>query len=139
MGAADGHKNTLEFLREKYAKQALEIIDLNDLNVLPYSYLQVPADNFQITIRKILDANLLVLATPVYWYSMSGIMKNFIDRFSNLLRDEDKQLGKSLYGKELELCSTGSDLKLPLGFEIPFARTAIYFGMDYMGAAYRSV
>jgi hypothetical protein len=31
------------------------------------------------------------------------------------------------------------DLKMPLGFEVPFAGTAIYFGMDYLGAIYKSV
>ncbi len=66
-------------------------------------------------------------------------MKDFIDRFSDLLSGEHKQLGESLYGKKLQLVSTGYDLKLPLGFEVPFSGTAIYFGMDYLGAIYRSI
>lgn len=138
VGAAEGHKNTADFLHDTYAKHQVEVIDLNDSVVLPYSYSQEPSDNFQIIIRKTLDADVLVLATPVYWYSMSGAMKDFMDRFSNLLSGEHKHLGESLYGKKLKLLSTGYDVKLPLGFEVPFSATAIYFGMDYLGANYRS-
>jgi GrpB-like predicted nucleotidyltransferase (UPF0157 family) len=138
-GAADGHKNTLEFLQECYAARSIEIIDLNHSMVTPYSYSQRPADHFQMIIRKAIDADLLVFATPVYWYAMPGGMKDFVDRFSNLLTGECKHLGESLYGKKIEVCSTGSDPQLPLGFEVPFANTAVYFGMDYMGAAYKSM
>lgn len=31
---------------------------------------------------------------------------------------------------------TGTDLESPEGFEVPFARTADYFGMIYRGGAY---
>jgi GrpB-like predicted nucleotidyltransferase (UPF0157 family) len=138
-GAAEGHKNTAIFLRDTYSASPIEVIDLNEASVPPYSYSKGSSDNFQMIIRKVLDADLLVLATPVYWYAMSGAMKDFMDRFSNLMSGEYKQLGESLYGKKIQLVSTGYDLKLPLGFEVPFSGTAIYFGMDYMGAIYRSV
>lgn len=89
-------------------------------------------------VKKALDVDLIVLATAVYWYSMSGVMKDFMDRFSDLLGGKYKHLGELLYGKKLELLTTGYDLKLPLGFEVPFAGTAIYFGIDYVGAKYKS-
>ncbi|MGZ3742472.1 MAG: GrpB family protein, partial [Pseudobdellovibrionaceae bacterium] len=138
-GAAEGHKNTMEFLSEIYGDSPLEIIDLNSSVVDPYTYSSSRKDDFHKIIRKAIDADILVLATPVYWYAMSGAMKDFMDRFSNLMSGEHKLLGESLYGKRVQLLSTGYDLKLPLGFEVPFAATAIYFGMDYMGASYRSV
>jgi GrpB-like predicted nucleotidyltransferase (UPF0157 family) len=139
LGAAEGHKNTQAFLQEIYGAQSLEIMDLTQLGLRTYSYSDRSADSFQNIIRKALASDLIVLATPVYWYAMSSSMKSFLDRFSNLMSGEHKILGESLYGKRVQLLSTGYDLKLPLGFEVPFAGTAIYFGMDYEGAHYRSV
>jgi GrpB-like predicted nucleotidyltransferase (UPF0157 family) len=138
LGASVGHKNTLNFLKDEYKEDNLEIIDLNQMKVDAFIYSDLRDDNFVEIIKKALDVELIVLATPVYWYSMSGVMKDFMDRFSDLLGGKHKHFGELLYGKKLELLSTGYDLKLPLGFEVPFAGTAIYFGIDYVGAKYRS-
>jgi hypothetical protein len=34
------------------------------------------------------------------------------------------------------MIATGTDLELPEGFEVPFARTATYLSMRYRGSAY---
>lgn len=138
LGAAEGHKNTLAFIKDSYGDQ-VEIVDLNKIQINPYVYSNQIHDDFYSIIKKAKEADLVVLATPVYWYAMSGIMKDFMDRFSNLMSGEHKVLGESLYGKKVQLLSTGFDLKMPMGFEVPFAGTAIYFGMDYLGAIYKSV
>ena len=39
-------------------------------------------DDMKELVEKIKKADCIVLASPVYWYSMSGIMKNFIDRLT---------------------------------------------------------
>ena len=70
---------------------------------------------------------------------MSGQMKDLIDRFSDLLSGEHKELGESLYGKKVGLLSTGFDKELPNGFTTPFNLTATYFGMDFTDVMYRSV
>lgn len=139
IGAAEGHKNTLDTLNDIYRDSQIEIVDLNISPISPYSYLNSSKDHFQKIIEGAIAADVLVLATPVYWYAMSGSMKNFMDRFSNLMSGESKPLGEALYGKKLQLISTGYDSILPLGFEVPFAGTAIYFGMDYLGSMYKSV
>lgn len=137
--ASDGHQNTLNFLKETYQDANLEIIDLAQAAVAPFSYQQNVDDSFHQIMHKSKEADLVVLATPVYWYAMSGAMKNFMDRFSNLMTGEHKSLGESLYGKRIQLLATGYDINLPLGFEVPFSCTSMYFGMDYMGAHYKSV
>lgn len=86
-----------------------------------------------------IESDILYLATPVYWYAMSGHMKDFMDRFSDLMSGELKEFGENLYGKKVHLLPTGYDDRLPHGFEVSFSGTANYFGMDYMGAEYRSV
>jgi GrpB-like predicted nucleotidyltransferase (UPF0157 family) len=138
VGSSEGHQNTKKYSLDCFSNQNHEVVDLFESGLQAYSYKKVPDDVFFRTVEKIIQADLTVLATPVYWYSMSGVMKDFLDRFSNLMSGPNKNLGESLYGKKVMLLATGSDLKLPMGFEVPFVSTAIYFGMDYLGAQYRS-
>jgi multimeric flavodoxin WrbA len=77
----------------------------------------------------------IIFATPVYWYAMSAPLKIFFDRLTDLTENL-KAKGKALAGKPVWMIATGTEAKLPEGFEIPFARTADYFGMTYRGAAY---
>lgn len=44
-------------------------------------------DDYNSIIDRILPHDILIFSTPIYWYSMSGTMKNFIDRWSQTLRD----------------------------------------------------
>jgi multimeric flavodoxin WrbA len=66
---------------------------------------------------------------------MSGLMKNFMDRFTDLITVE-KQRGRQLRGKKTFLLAVGADKELPEGFEIPFRLTSEYFKMTYLGAIY---
>ena len=82
-------------------------------------------------------ADHIIFASPVYWYAMSGHMKVFFDRFTDLL-GTFKVKGKALEGKTTELFSTGSSPSLPEGFEIPFKLTSEYFNMSFRGSNYIS-
>lgn len=44
-------------------------------------------DNYNEIIEKVMNYDILIFATPIYWYSMTGTMKNFIDRWSHTSRD----------------------------------------------------
>lgn len=44
-------------------------------------------DDYNSIIDRILQYDILVFSTPIYWFSMSGYMKNFIDRWSQTMRD----------------------------------------------------
>jgi GrpB-like predicted nucleotidyltransferase (UPF0157 family) len=143
LGCALGGRHTHDFLQELgRGYESFSLIDLNATRVGPFVYGErapKPEDAFFSVVEKMLQADLIQLATPVYWYAMAGAMKDFMDRFSDLMAGSGKPLGEALYGKRLELIVTGYDEDLPLGFEVPFSATAIYFGMDYVGATYRSV
>ena len=57
-----------------------------------------------------LEHDVLVFSTPIYWYSMSGAMKIFIDRWSQIMRDPNYahfrvELGK----KKAYLIAVGGD------------------------------
>jgi GrpB-like predicted nucleotidyltransferase (UPF0157 family) len=141
LSSAPGHKNTLHFLKESFGGEITEIIDLNDSPIHPYSYdsdQNRDRDSYLRLVRQIIASDYVVLATPVYWYSMSTLMKTFVDRFSDLLNGTHQPLGEALCGKKICVIATGSDPRLPIGFEVPFSATAIYFGMDYMGISYRA-
>lgn len=141
LGSAHGGGNTLAFAKECFPKGDVKIMDLQEMEISPYRYdgNYPVSDAFPALVEKMIAADLVVFATPVYWYAMSAAMKNFFDRFSNLLRGPHKPLGEALYGKKVCLVSTGSDERLPFGYEVPFSSTAIYLGMDYLGSKYKSM
>jgi multimeric flavodoxin WrbA len=101
-----------------------------------YDYDHVNAgDDFTAIADTMTAASAIVFATPVYWYAMSAPLKIFFDRLADLTENL-KTRGKALAGKPVWVIATGTEGELPEGFEIPFARTADYFGMTYRGAAY---
>lgn len=94
-------------------------------------------DEFIKVAEQMLTHDLIVFATPVYWYSMSGYMKIFFDRLTDLT-DSHKPIGKQLKGKRVALITVSTDDELPEGFEIPFKRTAEYFDMGWVGCFFTS-
>ena len=82
-----------------------------------------------------IDSDIVILATPVYWYAMSAQMKTFFDRFSDCVRVR-KSLGRKLKGKQIYLVTTGTDKELPEGFEVPFKSTCKYLDMIYKKGLY---
>jgi GrpB-like predicted nucleotidyltransferase (UPF0157 family) len=140
LGSAEGGRETEKFLREHYAGAGLTVVNLHERGFRPYRYgKEAEAEaGFLALVEEMIAADLVVFATPVYWYSMGASMKIFFDRFSDLLRGPHKALGEKLAFTKVKLLSTGAGPRLPVGFESPFALTAIYLGMDYLGADYRA-
>lgn len=144
MGSARGDGNTASavlHLSKKIGSRA-DVADLSALTVGPFDYARHDdRDDFRSVIRMMLASEHIVFATPVYWYSMSGTMKGFFDRLTDLLVDPDnRKIGRALAGRNVWLLATGTDDRLPPGFHEPFAQTAGYFGMVWRQAFYsRSV
>ncbi|WLD94204.1 flavodoxin family protein [Alkalihalobacillus sp. AL-G] len=119
-GSARDDGNT-ELLTKK-ALDGLDVthIHLRDFNIRPIDDLRHTEGGFQPVeddndrlVEMMLDHDILVFATPVYWYGMSGIMKNLIDRWSQNLRDsrfdfKDKLSKKTAY----VICCGGDNPKL---------------------------
>jgi multimeric flavodoxin WrbA len=110
------------------------VIDLADCELKEYDYEFKQHDDFNSIIQKALYYDVMILATPVYWYSVSAKMKMFIDRLSDLLAIH-KALGRQLRCKKMAVIASyytypeGKD-----GFEQPLKNTAKYLGIDYVGA-----
>jgi len=131
---ADGH--TAELAWAAFPGLADCIVDVAALRIGYFAYDDANAgDDFLGLIERSLDHPLWVLATPLYWYTMSAQAKTFIDRLSDLL-DARKDLGRRLRGKALGVLCTGSDPAQPSHFEEPIFLTAAYLGMRYLGCHY---
>jgi multimeric flavodoxin WrbA len=111
-----------------------DIIDLNTKSIGHFDYdFKNANDDFLEIMKEVIEKyDTILFATPVYWYSMSGILKVFFDRISDLLKTE-KDIGRKLRGKNMAMisCSNANDLKE--GFSMPFIESANYLGMNYLG------
>ncbi|NJC27309.1 flavodoxin family protein [Neolewinella antarctica] len=126
----DGDTNKV--VRHLAAELKADWIDLLDYKIYPFSYAQeYPGDDqfLELIRSKILTHDKLILATPVYWYTMSAQLKQFLDRISDLLMTH-KDLGRQLRGKSLGSVSVGLNTELVTGFHDPFRHTAVYLGME---------
>ncbi|WP_235819752.1 flavodoxin family protein [Flavobacterium davisii] len=101
VGSSRKNGNTAR-IAETIAKQyKMDVIDLSDYQFSYYDYENKnKTDDFLPLMKQIIKKyDTLLFATPIYWYSMSGIMKVFFDRFSDLIRIE-KDLGRQLRQKK---------------------------------------
>lgn len=71
---------TKDFLNKVFANKDYELVDLLDFSISPYSYVSnyPGTDEFFKIIDELIKHKVIVFATPVYWYAMSGIMKIFL-------------------------------------------------------------
>jgi multimeric flavodoxin WrbA len=89
-------------------------------------------DDFQKIMKQLIMADIIVIGTPVYWSSMSGYLKTFIDRFADAL---DAPLAE----KRVYLVVQGTEPE----DAIPYITSVIRhicrrFHMRYMGLATNS-
>ena len=135
LGSSRSYGNTRKVVDQIIGKCDIPLVDLNTLNIKPYDYEYLnQADDFIPLIERIVEFNTIVLATPVYWYTMSALMKIFIDRISDLL-DIRKDLGRKLRGKKLfVIASFGTSL--PKGFVDTFEQTCQYLDIEYLGTSF---
>jgi NAD(P)H-dependent FMN reductase len=128
--------NTARLARAMFAEGIVDFVDLANLSIGYYDYdARSAGDDFLPLMQRIVQAPLLVLATPLYWYTMSAQAKTFIDRLSDLLEGH-KELGRSLRGLPMAVICSGSDPIPPPSFDEPFRLTCTYLGMRYLGSHY---
>lgn len=90
-------KGNTKILTERAVK-GLEIntINLTDYIIKPVEderhssegFLEVK-DDYREVINRVMQHDILVFATPIYWFSMTGTMKHFIDRWSQTMREPE--------------------------------------------------
>lgn len=134
LGSSRKDGDTKRIVDELVSVAKWDFIDLNDYNFSYYDYEHKNLDDDYLPLmRKIIgNYDVLIFATPVYWYAMSGIMKVFFDRITDLL-DNEKDLGRKLRGKSMAALSCSVGDNLGENFWLPFSETAKYLGMSYLG------
>ena len=127
--------NTRKVLETAQGNRHFDFVDLSELNIAYYDYEHRNADDDFIPLaEKMQEYQTLILVSPVYWNTMSALMKTFIDRFSDLLTIR-KDLGRGLKGKRVYVvCSY--ETSFPAGFEEAFRSTCDYMEMRYGGCLF---
>jgi len=133
-GSSRSNGNTNKIINHINSSNKYDVIDLYNkkINHFDYSFNNNDDDFLPLIKNVIENYDTIIFATPVYWYSMSGIMKVFFDRLSDLLYVE-KDLGRNLRGKNMAMISCGSSPGLKDEFSMPFVESANYLGMNYLG------
>lgn len=134
VGSSRKKGNTTKIVDAIAKQYNVEVVNLSDYEFSYYDYESKNInDDFFSLIKEIIEKyDTLIFATPVYWYTMSGIMKVFFDRFSDLLRIE-KETGRKLRGKNMAVLSNSHDSEIEDTFYLPFTKSADYLGMNYLG------
>lgn len=134
VGSSRKNGNTTRIVSEISSQFNIEVVNLSDYVFSYYDYESKNRnDDFFELVKEIIEKyDTLIFATPVYWYSMSGIMKVFFDRFSDLIRIE-KETGRKLRGKNMAVISNSHESEIDYDFYIPFKKSADYLGMNYLG------
>ena len=133
-GSSRTNGNTAGISNQLAKTGGWEICHLSDYHIQHYDYdHRYEQDDFIPLIKNLIERyDVFVFATPVYWYSMSGIMKVFFDRFTDLLKVE-KDWGRKLRSRKMAVISSSNSRSLEPEFWNPFRRTANYLGMEYLG------
>lgn len=134
VGSSRNDGDTVNLTKQLIEKSNWDLLNLNDYEFSYFDYKhENKNDDYINLMKKIVEKyETLIFVTPVYWYSMSGIMKVFFDRFTDLLTIE-KELGRKLRGKKMAVLSCSIGENLDDYFWLPFSETAKYLGMEYIG------
>lgn len=96
-------------LIDRIAKELnMEVVDLSLKDISAYDYgHRNRGDDFEPLLKRVLEFDQIVFATPVYWSAVSPAMKVFLDRISDFLDLPDLlEFGRRLRGKQAYVVCT---------------------------------
>jgi multimeric flavodoxin WrbA len=116
----------------------IEVVDLANQRMSSYDYEHLNRDDdFEPLMKRVLEHEQIIFATPIYWYAVSPAMKVFIDRISDLLELPDlKSEGRRLRGKTAYVVCTSISDEPSAAFMEAFRETFDYLGMRFGGVAH---
>lgn len=118
----------------------VRLIDLDIKPIVDLRHAGVPfpdyGDDYDGVLFRMLGADVVVFSAPVYWYSMPGPMKNFLDRWSVSLRDTRFDFRARMREKAMYVVTVVSDdREVARPLIDAFRLTCDYLGMAWGGAA----
>ncbi|RHW37678.1 flavodoxin family protein [Lysinibacillus yapensis] len=142
-GSTRENGNTEALTEQVIDGLSVEKIHLREFQILPIKDERHSANGFQEVfddynnvIETVMKHDILIFSTPIYWYSMSGTMKLFIDRWSQTLRDKNHPNFRSELGKKkIYVVAVGGDRPSIKGLPMiqQFQYICDYFGMSFEG------
>src|SRR5690606_232137 len=93
-------------------------------------------DDYYSLIDRILPHDTLIFSTPIYWFSMSGTMKNFIDGWSQAIRDPKyPDFKEKMASKKAYVVAVGGDDPYIKGLPMiqQFQYIFDFIGMEFAG------
>lgn len=96
---------------------------------------QPTSDDYDALMAQLLAHEILIFVTPIYWYGLSGVMKNFVDRWSQALRDRRFNFAAAMKQKTAYLVVTGGDQPRLKGLPLvqQFVHICQYVGLPIGG------
>lgn len=120
------------------AKELLGNIPYDQLNLVDYRVDSLgqhfEGDQFSTVLNAMQQADIIIIGTPVYWHTMSGSLKNMIDRMYEV-RNTARLQGKQLYFIIQGAAPTQQSIE---STEFIMNRFGEYFGMNVKGMASNS-
>jgi NAD(P)H-dependent FMN reductase len=134
-GSSRRHGNTGQLLDHIAGGLGIEVVDLAGLRMSPYDYEHRNRDDdFEPLMRRVLGFDQIIVASPVYWYSVSPPLKIFLDRISDFLDiPELLSEGRRLRGKTGYIVCTSVYEHAPAPFVGALRDTFEYLGMRFGG------
>ena len=119
----------------RMAKSLLGNTPYDQLNLVDYRVDSLgqnfEGDQFDVVLKAMQQADIIVIGTPVYWHTMSGSLKNVIDRMYTV-RNNANLTGKQMYFITQGTAPTPESIQQ---LNWTMNRFGEYFGMDVKGLA----
>lgn len=129
-GSPNKNGNTASLAKTLLKGKSYDTLDLVDLKI--YSYGQhFDDDQYQEVIRAISSHDVIVIGSPMYWHSMSGAIRNVLDRAYGIVSNGQFQ-GKKLFFLFQGAAPTQEQLAAG---EYTMSRFAAMYGLEYQGMA----
>ncbi|MEC1612017.1 flavodoxin family protein [Bacillus mojavensis] len=93
-------------------------------------------DDYDSIVERILPCDILIFATPIYWFGMSGTLKLFIDRWSQTMRDPKyPDFKEQMSAKQAYVIAAGGDNPKLKGLPLieQFGHIFEFMGMSFEG------
>lgn len=132
-GSPNKNGNTAELAERLLSGKEYQTLNLVDYKVYGYGQ-NFEDDQFAEIVEKMKAADTIIIGSPVYWHSMSGMVRNLIDRFYGPVPSG------ALKGRKFVFLFQGAapqSWMLEKG-EYTMSRFAQMYGMEYVGMATNS-
>lgn len=129
-GSPNKEGNTVKLAGNLLEGKEYDTLHLVDYKIYSYGQ-EYEDDQFMEVIEKMKQADTIVLGSPLYWHSMSGAVRNLLDRSYGVISEETFQ-GKKLFFVFQGASPTKEQLAAG---DYTIGRYAMLYGMDYQGMA----